>query len=81
MFHRMGQVLMQLEAWGMKCGLKFNPTKTEAVLFSRDNPNKRKAVVPRLRMSNTIINLSESVKYLGVTLDRKLFWTEHMKAL
>jgi ribonuclease HI len=78
MFHRMGQVLMQLEAWGMKCGLKFNPTKTEAVLFSRDNPNKRSFTVPRLRMSNTIINLSDSVKYLGVTLDRKLLWTDHI---
>ena len=31
MFRRMGQVLMQLEEWGAKCGLKFNPDKTEAI--------------------------------------------------
>jgi hypothetical protein len=78
MFHRMGQVLMQLESWGQKCGLKFNPSKTEAVLFSRDNPNKRNFTIPRLRMSNSIIKLSDTVKYLGVTLDRQLFWSDHI---
>ena len=78
MFHRMNQVLMQLQEWGHKCGLKFNPSKTEAVLFSRDNPGSRKFTVPKLKMDNKIIQLSNTVKYLGVTLDRKLFWSDHI---
>ena len=48
MFKRMNQDLMQLVAWGTKCGLKFNPSKTEAILFSRDNPTKRKFSIPKL---------------------------------
>ena len=78
MFQRMNQVLMQLEAWGQTCGLKFNPLKTEAILFSRDNPKRRKFVVPKLKMGGKCIELTESVKYLGVTLDRRLVWDEHV---
>ena len=51
MFRRMNQVLMQLEEWGKQCGLTFNATKTEAVLFSRDNPTKRKGILPALYIS------------------------------
>jgi hypothetical protein len=62
MFRRMTQVLQQLEDWGTKCGLRFNPAKTEAILFSRDNPNKRNFTVPRLKMSGEIINLSDTAR-------------------
>jgi ribonuclease HI len=78
MFRRMNQVLEQLSAWGQKCGLKFNAAKTEAILFSRDNPNKRKFSVPVLKMEGKRIPLAETVKYLGVTLDRRLHWTDHI---
>jgi ribonuclease HI len=78
MFQRMNQVLMQLEAWGKTCGLRFNPQKTEAVLFSRDNPSKRKFKIPDLKLGGKKIELKETVKYLGVTLDRKLHWDRHV---
>jgi ribonuclease HI len=78
MFRRMTQVLAQLAEWGKKCGLKFNPAKTVAVLFSRDNPSKRKFVVPALKMEGRTIALTDTVKYLGVTLDRKLLWSDHI---
>jgi len=78
MFRRMTQVLAQLAEWGRKCGLKFNPAKTEAILFSRDNPAKRKFAVPVLKMEGKTITLTDSVKYLGVTLDRKLLWSDHI---
>jgi len=78
MFRRMNQVLEQLVAWGHKCGLKFNAAKTEAILFSRDNPNKRKFLVPQLKMEGKRVTLSDTVKYLGVTLDRRLHWTDHI---
>jgi hypothetical protein len=78
MFRRMNQVLEQLVNWGRKCGLKFNATKTEAILFSRDNHNKRKFPIPRLKMEGKHVSLSDTVKYLGVILDRRLHWTEHI---
>jgi ribonuclease HI len=78
MFRRMTQVLAQLSEWGAKCGLKFNPAKTEAVLFSRDNPSKRTVAVPVLKMEGKTVALSDTVKYLGVTLDRKLLWSDHI---
>ena len=78
MFRRMNQVLEQLAAWGRKCGLKFNAAKTEAILFSRDNPNKRKFKIPSLVMEGKRVALSDTVKYLGVTLDRRLHWADHI---
>ena len=80
MFRKAGQVMHHLATWGKTCGLKFNPVKTEAVLFSRDNPNKRKFTLPKLKMEGMEIKLQDSVKYLGVTLDRRLFWTEHINS-
>jgi len=63
--------------WGRKCGLTFNPTKTVCILFSR----KYKKVLPAdlLRMGEQVIPLSDSTRYLGVIVDKKLSWHEHVE--
>ena len=60
--------------WGAKCGLKFSAPKTIAVVFTR----RRVQNPPTLTMGGVEITYSKSVRYLGVQLDSKLLWNEHI---
>ena len=79
MYRKANLVLKLLSEWGSSIGLKFNPKKTEVVLFSRDNPAKRKWKTPKIFMDGVEIKEKDEVKYLGVTLDRKLTWKTHIE--
>ena len=76
MMSRMQKVVTKLEIWGRKYGLTFNPAKTIVVVFThkykyeRDLPNK-------LKVGEQDIEFSQEAKYLGVTLDYKLYWNIH----
>lgn len=65
-----------VEEWCRETGLAVNPTKAGLVVFTR----KYKVdsfVGPTLCGCELVP--SDSVKYLGVTLDRKLLWKEHLE--
>ena len=55
--------------WTGNNSLKINEDKTEFVIFSR---NPEKYINLSLTVGTNTINISESVKILGVTLDNKL---------
>ena len=59
------RVIYELANWGEKAGLKFNPQKTVAIMFTRSNklelPNK-------IKMYNTEVEYSYETKYLGVLI-------------
>ena len=74
MTRKMQAVISRLTNWGSTCGLSFNATKTVSVLFTR----KRKLPPSDLVIGDCTIPFSENVTYLGVKLDRKLHWREHM---
>jgi len=62
-------------AWGAAKGLEFSPSKTVAVIFTR----KRKFTPPRaIEIGGIQIPYTNTVKYLGVTLDSKLSWSPHI---
>ena len=69
-------VLNNIVAWGNNCGLKFSPTKSTAILFHR---KQKKPIVTPLKLNQTNIPYSTITKYLGMTIDRKLNWTSHIK--
>ena len=72
---RLQRMLDSLTAWGRRCGLKFNPEKSVAVLFTR-----RQKTPPRpLLIDGKPIQWKEQVKYLGLTLDKKLHWNKHIE--
>ena len=63
--------LKTLVRWTRNCGLNINPQKTEMVLFT----NKRK--IPQFdtpSVGGTPLKISDSARYLGLILDRKLTW-------
>ena len=60
--------------WGEGKNLKFNPLKTVAVLFSTKHKSKQK----NLKLGGKFIKHDNKVKYLGVTLDKRLSWRDHI---
>ena len=69
------KMLDELVQWGATCNLSFNEKKTVAVVFSR---SKRNFNSYQLQLNGKYIPYSTSVKYLGLTLDKSLYWKEHI---
>ena len=77
---KLNRVCRDLSAWGKQCGLTFNPNKTIAMLFTHSNQTYKKFKSHKLiKMDSIAIGFSETVKYLGLTLDRKLNWKAHIE--
>ena len=75
MVEKMQTMLEKLVRWGASCGLHFNPQKTVAIMFSRSTRTFHRLV----RMEGELIPFSDTVSYLGVTLDRELKWHIHIQ--
>ena len=80
MTQRLNRVCRDLSQWGQTCGLTFNASKTVVILFSKSNIEKKKYEDKKLvKMDGIKIPFSETVKYLGVTLDSKISWKQHIE--
>ena len=71
----MQQALVDTQAWCRDHGLKINPNKTDAIMFTL----RRKWNKTPLRLDGVDIELKRSVKYLGVFLDQRLHWNDHVE--
>ena len=72
----LNQDLNRIETWAKQWLVTMNPQKTKAILFS----NKRTpSVVTDLKMHNTDIQMYSSFKHLGLMLDSKLTWKNHVE--
>lgn len=71
---RLQLFLNGLKSYFQKWKLKLNETKTEAIMFSR----KHKSPSRTLKIGEHSIPWQDSVKYLGVTFDKRLRWTKHI---
>ena len=71
---RLQKMLDELTAWGRTCGLKFNPDKSVAIVFTR----RRKTPPKKLKIDGKEIEYKQEVTYLGIKLDSKLHWTKHI---
>ena len=61
-------------SWEAECGLTFNPAKTQVVFFTRTRTIPPQA----LTISGQPVPYSLSAQYLGLTLDRRLWWHDHV---
>ena len=74
------RVCRDLSQWGKKCGLTFNASKTVVLLFTKSNVVRKKYEGKKLiKMDGQQIPFLDSVRYLGVTLDKKLTWKPHLE--
>lgn len=66
-----------LQTYFNKWKLKLNESKTEAILFTRQRTTPKR----KLKIAGQLIPWATEVRYLGVTLDKKLNWTKHVNKL
>ncbi|XP_048000297.1 uncharacterized protein LOC125237346 [Leguminivora glycinivorella] len=71
---RANSALEYVRAWGVDNKLKFAPQKTNAMTITK----KLKYDTPRLTMGGIGIDMSDEIKLLGVTIDRKLTFNTHI---
>lgn len=70
------RALNTLGDWFRKWAITVNPEKSAAVCF---HPSRRKTPVTPLKLNGKPIPWVKSTKYLGVTLDSKLTFSQHIK--
>ena len=71
----MNRALSIVVEWAKKFKLKFNYQKCNAILFS--NTRKKRKIL--LQMEDYPLQFVNKVKYLGITFDRKLTWSSHLR--
>lgn len=69
--------LLEVSRWCNRVGLRVNAAKTVIVPFTlKRNLNS----LARIRLNNVQLAASDKVKYLGVVLDKRLTWNDHVDA-
>ena len=65
--------LDSLSEWCNKWKIKLNPSKTQVGLFTHSNNTKEIT----LNLGRVPLTVSNEIKFLGLTFDRKLTWRHH----
>ena len=65
------------QTWFSKWRIKINVDKTQAIVFTRRRPRD----IAHLTMNNRQIDYAEKTKYLGIILDKKLTFLDHIKQI
>ena len=74
---RLQQDLNTLEQWASDWKMSFNLQKCEFLRIT----NKRQPILSQYTLQNQSIKEVTCAKYLGVTIDKNLSWSEHIKQI
>jgi hypothetical protein len=74
-FNKLQRGLTAMGSWCRHWNIKINEGKTRAIYFSR----RRRLPEDDLQLIGRNIPFVNSVKYLGVTFDRRMTWRPHIK--
>ena len=78
------QEFADLSSWAYTEGLSFNTDKTDLLYLSRHYSKENPSIIVNLENKIhmfSLVNLKELLKWLGVYLDRKLFFLIHAKSI
>lgn len=77
--HKASEILQstinKVQKWLKKWRIKVNGTKSKHVTFTL-----KRGTCPPVLLNNQVVPQTEDVKYLGMHLDRRLTWKNHIKA-
>ena len=71
---RTNKALEKIAKWGENNKIEFNPRKTQAMLITK----KRKTREIDIQMKGTKIEIVKHMKYLGVIIENKNKWNQHL---
>lgn len=74
----MENCLQDLNAWFCQNGLALNPEKSDAVVFGTRPRLDSLPHFNNVNVAGSVVNLSDNVKILGVTLDKQLTLNDHV---
>jgi hypothetical protein len=74
----MQSALNMIAEWAVREGLKISPHKTAIVPFT--NRRKTEGLRP-LQLHGKELKMLDEVKYLGVILDSRLTWNQHLQKI
>ena len=80
LINRVNNELNIIDLWLRKNKLSLNYSKTSFIIFN-EQPNKTFDYEFKLKINNNPIKRVNSIKYLGVLIDSKLSWSEHVDYL
>ena len=69
-----------MKEWYSENGLKMNSNKTQCILFATPNFNKRTETF-QITIDDTVRQMEDKVKNLGVIFDSRLSFEHHSKSL
>ena len=76
MMSRLQKVVTKLEEWGNEMSSKFNVSKAVVIIFTKVRL-KHSALPNKLIVGGMELDFSSNVKYLGVTIEKSLTWSDH----
>lgn len=68
-----------ISEWSTDYGMPISVGKNEAILFS--SCKKDHATVPLLHIGEDLVEYKDKVKILGVVLDKKLYFDDHLQKI
>jgi ribonuclease HI len=71
----MENALDLIQPWFSEAGLSLSPSKSQVVIFS----NKHKIPDASIKCNKVLIPIRDSLKFLGMTIHRKLNWNMHIE--
>ena len=75
--HQLHKDLALLERWANKWQMTFNVQKCEFITITL----KKNPILYHYTLYDTIVQEVEHTKYLGLTIDSKLSWSEHIRQI
>lgn len=80
LIHEVQHDLMLIEEWLKSNKLKLNLKKTKIIIFDKNNHNNNEIKhCIGVTFNNALIEKVETMKILGLVIDSKLNWNEHIK--